>query len=535
MKILLVDDEPLILSSLRTMISKWPEPEVTILTADNADDAQSILRAQAPEILLTDIQMPCQTGLTLLEYIVRENLYTITICVTGYSDFNYVQTALRNNAFDYLLKPVQQDELFACLNKAKQRYSQRDNNRKLTAVPTSFYENKKEILKKQFLEELLLNPTGTEKLELKKQALVLGLDFSHYRLISIQCNLENESFFPNQSFYSAYTLDETIHHEYPSISNCFIGNIEYIIWTIKENQTPVEDYSALLNFFDCIRLKCHESLLPEIIMAISTESKDIEDLPMLNYQLQICLSSGDFSYQSDSQDKAILYEDICEYENNAEIIGIDIARFIGRLYSYTPSGTNFKEISTLWNHASNMSADAQGNIIKLLQASINEMIRSSHLSDTLKTHFVNNMSEWAHNQCDFPAKKAKLSSLISQISKEMSVAHEEHKSQITEKVCEFIRDNYSKQIGLSDVADYVQRNPSYISRLLNNELNKGFNQLLTEQRISVAKKLLETTTLRITEIAEKTGYSNPRYFNQVFSSNVKMAPGEYREIMTILK
>jgi len=69
-----------------------------------------------------------------------------------------------------------------------------------------------------------------------------------------------------------------------------------------------------------------------------------------------------------------------------------------------------------------------------------------------------------------------------------------------------------------------------ISRLLNKELGKGFASLLTEKRIAEAKILLETTMLKTSEIAEKVGYPNPRYFQQVFCSKMEMTPSEYRQI-----
>ena len=88
-----------------------------------------------------------------------------------------------------------------------------------------------------------------------------------------------------------------------------------------------------------------------------------------------------------------------------------------------------------------------------------------------------------------------------------------------------------KQIGLNDAAEFINRNSSYISRLLKKELSMGFSQLLTERRMEAAKDLLAHTTMKVSDISEKVGYTSTKYFNQVFYANFQMTPTDYRFIM----
>ena len=80
-------------------------------------------------------------------------------------------------------------------------------------------------------------------------------------------------------------------------------------------------------------------------------------------------------------------------------------------------------------------------------------------------------------------------------------------------------------------AEFINRNSSYISRLLKKELSMGFSQLLTERRMEAAKDLLAHTTMKVSDISEKVGYTSTKYFNQVFYANFQMTPTDYRFIM----
>lgn len=94
----------------------------------------------------------------------------------------------------------------------------------------------------------------------------------------------------------------------------------------------------------------------------------------------------------------------------------------------------------------------------------------------------------------------------------------------------YIKSNYNQSISLTSVSEYVQRNPSYVSRLIRQHTGKNFTMILTEKRVEASKRLLKETDKKITDISDLVGYPNQRYFNRVFSSYVGMAPNDYRKI-----
>lgn len=123
---------------------------------------------------------------------------------------------------------------------------------------------------------------------------------------------------------------------------------------------------------------------------------------------------------------------------------------------------------------------------------------------------------------------------VGQICDAINESYKNKGNLIISKVQEYINQNFASQIGLTDAADAVGRNASYVSRLIKQYLGKSFTQILTEKRIAEAKRLLQSTSLKIGEIAEQTGYPNLRYFNRIFSSHVGMTANDYRKVVTTL-
>lgn len=111
MKVLLVDDENHILEYLKHLI-RWPDFGYdTVLTATSGQAASELLQQEQPALLITDIRMPEVSGLDLARLVTTKKLATQVVILSGYSEFDYAQQALRYGVVDYLLKPVLQPDL----------------------------------------------------------------------------------------------------------------------------------------------------------------------------------------------------------------------------------------------------------------------------------------------------------------------------------------------------------------------------------------------------------------------------------------
>jgi len=125
---IIVDDERIILESLETLID-WNAIGVEVVgIADNGTTAINLAFQLQPDIILSDISMPSFSGLEMLETLRKEQLLVEVIFITAYSKFDYAKEALKYGAYDYLLKPIDENLLLEtvsqCANKIRSERSQ---------------------------------------------------------------------------------------------------------------------------------------------------------------------------------------------------------------------------------------------------------------------------------------------------------------------------------------------------------------------------------------------------------------------------
>ncbi len=106
MNVLIVDDEIYAVRTIQRCVD-WSAAGVdTVLTAFNAAQAKKLFALHEVDIVITDIEMPGESGLALLGW-VRENGYdSIAVCLTCHAEFAYAQEAMHHQVMEYVVKPV---------------------------------------------------------------------------------------------------------------------------------------------------------------------------------------------------------------------------------------------------------------------------------------------------------------------------------------------------------------------------------------------------------------------------------------------
>ena len=116
--VLIVDDEEAVRISIRYIANLEKQGITGIFEASNGIEAKEILRSKQIDILLTDIYMPYEDGISLMDFVHKNYPRIKIIVISGYQDFEYAVGAMRNGALDYLLKPIDPDKLNKVLSEA---------------------------------------------------------------------------------------------------------------------------------------------------------------------------------------------------------------------------------------------------------------------------------------------------------------------------------------------------------------------------------------------------------------------------------
>ena len=107
----IADDEVWITLGLKKLLEKLDIDARVVGTANNGLTAKEEIAFFKPDVVFTDIRMPGLTGLELLRAIPEVSPDSKVVIISGYAEFSYAQEAVQHHAFDYLLKPIKEEEL----------------------------------------------------------------------------------------------------------------------------------------------------------------------------------------------------------------------------------------------------------------------------------------------------------------------------------------------------------------------------------------------------------------------------------------
>lgn len=120
-KVILVEDELITLEELQVTIP-WQELGLEVIaTADDGLKGEKLIKELKPDIIVTDIRLPGQDGLTMLSHVPEP----FAIILSGHTDFKYAKMAIQLGVINYMEKPIDNDELIASLKKAIERIEER--------------------------------------------------------------------------------------------------------------------------------------------------------------------------------------------------------------------------------------------------------------------------------------------------------------------------------------------------------------------------------------------------------------------------
>lgn len=121
--------------------------------------------------------------------------------------------------------------------------------------------------------------------------------------------------------------------------------------------------------------------------------------------------------------------------------------------------------------------------------------------------------------------------LLKDVTTKIKELSEEKKNKKIELIVAHIEQACGQDINLNIIADKINLNPSYVSRLFKEHMNLSFIDYLTDVRIKKAMKLLEETDLKVQDIGSEVGYFNSNYFIRLFKKKTGRTPGEYRQLI----
>lgn len=164
-KVIIVDDEDLVREAI-IALGKWKDFGVDrILEANNAKVALEHIEKEKPDILVTDMKMPVMDGVELLKVLGLNYSNIKVIVVSGFSDFEYTRQAIRSSVVDYILKPIDSQDLNNAIARAISELEEEKSQKSITGEEKIEYIEKNVILEiEQYVKENYPNEITLDEL-----------------------------------------------------------------------------------------------------------------------------------------------------------------------------------------------------------------------------------------------------------------------------------------------------------------------------------------------------------------------------------
>ena len=503
-KIFVAEDEPLILKDTIKKIQNLGSEFEVIGQAFNGEDALSDMASHQPDILLTDIRMPLMDGLSLISKVRMQYPNIICVVLSGYQDFEYARQAVRLGVNDYIVKPLNAENLFEILEKVRQKIDA-NRNGSVGRMIESIYNHEANIdsilalgyERAGLLHVCINNPLN--RIPNRKEY------YDKINQVWRQIELEKllQDFTADKSFSwwivnGKYPNEKVIVFGYNRTSKLKIEKVakqicstlenspNYLTITIKQDISDFIDISAE---FNTLRKKIiNNSILGKtIIINESTSIKAGMEMLMVFSEEEMKLET----FIKNNQIKLLKKE-----------LSSLITSWDNRCISFRVLEINLR------------------NIMRVVVRGIN--IRGTLDPDDVVADIL--------MECN--TIEAVKFNMIAEVERIIVAGKEENisdNSVLAEKIRKYIEANYSEKISLLVLADLYGLTESNLCKVFKKYANETPIDYLMKIRIEKAKKFMkENPEIMLKDIAEMTGFSDQYYFSRTFKAWTNQTPSEYK-------
>ncbi|GMQ56298.1 hypothetical protein AN1V17_06910 [Vallitalea sediminicola] len=531
-KVVIIDDKPVIRESLMKTI-KWKQYDcIVIAQAENGFDGEDIIDKYEPDIVVTDIKMPGMDGLELAEYIRDKRLDMKVIIITGYQEFEYAQKAIRLGIVDLVLKPIDNNKFESIIDKTIQKITEERSRKELQIKilnEKNMYKNKVDsslsTLRSSLISDIIQKRKAINEFT-SKDICDLKLNNIKYHTIVSRVRSNNTNIVTRMSNKLRELVYEYISINHLQIIDTIINkdSVFIIIFdkSISARKSKIKIKNILREIYNIIM---QEYEMEYYCVVVSPMSKKIEDLVDCYNDAVNVLNRNYFHTENN-----IMFSNDFKLMNIADDNTMinDLDSFYNVIKNMSESNIN-QEIDKIINK---IVANANGNIfaIKCLISEICITLMRHYIVDIYEQSQVNKSVNKLINEIDFLSNvkqvKNYLKSYLLYIRKCTSM-HKKINNPTVNSAISYISQNYKKDISLTEIAEYISINPSYLSRLLKKETGNNFVEILTDIRMSKAKQMLTEPGSKIIEVCKAVGYKDYSYFYQVFKKNEGVSPSQY--------
>ncbi len=523
-KLLIADDEPIVIESIQFVIDKFIADAVVVGTASSGREAIEKALYLKPDVILMDIRMPGINGIEAIKQIKETHQDICFVIITAHEYFEYAKDAVNLGVQEYLVKPLNKNKLIDTLK----QLSQLINGRREAIQREIALKERINILiphmEGQFIYSQLFNGRVIKDLAFYEEIFNMNIKYGYVFMTLVE-ELESEIKEEHlKNSIQRHKFYEVFSEELKCMVPCLIGPplldrlVAYIpadmnadIYEIRNNAIEMAtrlterinrriSFSYKIGVGKCYPIESFTKSCDEAYMAASFGEKEtvthFEDIqlnrrpvpayPLNNERLMI---------------QRILVGDIV----GALEIFEEIFRWLSINYMEDIDNIKTKLIEMVIVVKRTIPYEVEENDITD-DSYLTYLFKAKDINE-LRISFINYFKSMVSGFQSY--RERELSGLISE-------------------ALDYINHNYDKDISLDGVAKEINMSYHYFSKFFKDAVGKNFIDYLTDLRVDKSKELLKDPTLSIKSICYSVGYSDPNYFSKIFKKTTGITPTEYR-------
>ncbi len=529
-RIMLVDDEEEVRKAMIRQMD-WEQLGFTVAgDAENGRDALEKLEQLEPDVVMTDIRMPYMDGLALTARI-REKYPSVKILIfSGYDDFEYAQQAIKLHVTEYILKPVNSQELAEILQRIRISLDEEIEQRRNINTLRENYLGSLPILREMFLNNLVSRTADVDTVVPKLRE--YGIDILDARkwlaaVIHVEKmeRSEEQVLSQHQELIPISVKKLVEDHLKPYCRFAVFDSIEGITVIAAVDQDNTQ--TGLINLLNDICRESRRFLEVTITVGVGHSCGTLQEISR-SYQTAVdalgyraIVGSGKTIYINDvepvSRGKLQL-----DAKGEAELVSA---------IKFGPAELIGTVIQGLISRMDDVRVHARQYQVYMLSI-VNCVIR-------LMQQYDLDMGEMFGGQTPYGEilagihRREEFAAWLIPVACRMNEALNRERDNTTRKVIlearEYIQDNYSNpELSVEMLCRHLHMSPAYFSTVFKKETGQTYINYLTEVRLEKAVELLNTTEDKTYVIAQKVGYQEQNYFSYVFKKKYGISPTRYR-------
>ncbi|MDX8044691.1 response regulator [Gracilibacillus sp. S3-1-1] len=489
-KVLLVDDERIILDGISAIIN-WKEHEAELIgKALNGLEAYEFIQQQQPDIVITDITMPGLNGIELVKK--ASEIYPTVkwIFLSGFDEFEYARQAMRFGVKHYLLKPCNEEHIAEALDDVIiEKRSEDETRQYMQAMEATKVIQNEEVLKQFFTYKQLSEITQSNMLKLLDE--LFQDDPFFFWLVNMEVTIDS------QTICQLFADDGCV---------ATIGNNQLLVALRYSN-----DHLVKLHHF----CNVHE----QKIMSVTTRSfiKDqLMAIPTINEMKQQLFYSSCNSLITFHD--WVSFTDLFPMKSEIEVDTIVLLLKKKRKKQAITHISDYMQVLATHHVAPKVTRGYFIHFYLLLMTKLTDHSTESSIETIGKMeefHYASDFVQFFVDLFERILSQNERSVEYSKVVNEMLVCIEEEVE--------------NPNLSLQWLANhYLYMNADYLGKIFKKEIGQRFSAYVTNVRINKAVKMIETEKdMKVFELAERLGFgNNPQYFSQIFKKMKGVSPSE---------